>query len=529
VAAAARRYGAAITDSCKLVGPAFMSLLAMCADLVKIDPETTPSAEVVARERLAAAAAAVVSLTPASWYDVATLWIRTNLEDLNLIKAAHMARLRDGKSTTPSSASLRKLLRRIMVDRTSAEVVSVLQAVQDAAGADPLAANTARSALKLVATLSPPRTPDAADDLAAALKQLAFPDDIIATTQNLGGRGWRAVDDSGVVHYSAMRIGISELAILSHKIRERMVIVKSPARHFRAGGHQRGGAKNMVFTRLKSKAAELKKWIAEFNSLLDQLTTSIISWTGGPHKSISPPALVADLPEQITTANAKDPEWLPPDRGITAAARSDVGFVDALLHFRTHYDEGYTVGPARAAALLELFETHYLTLVRRLAATERVMNAETPPCRADLTVAVGNPADIAPLYRHYPRAMQTPAIFVTFDDLAAPANELVDHRHGALFHRGVLSGFRRHLEEEAALTNSRLAAARDVLDPAESESGLTPAQSRSRRKRWLARHVGVMKLPPSDAPVDDVGTDVTWADITNAHSTEDSSPSSDDE
>ena len=177
-----------------------------------------------------------------------------------------------------------------------------------------------------------------------------------------------------------------------------------------AGGHRKSPMWKLVAKRLKQRRSEYWKWVKRANDLVATLTESIDRWSELKQRNsrLPPcPVSLANLPETITSAQAKDPMYVPADVGATRSERVDVGFVDKYRTLRTHLEEVKVAGPAHAHGLVKYLAATYVDT------SNRVINGLGPLLSSSagqdgVHVVPGNSVDTALAYTPRLKAIARP-------------------------------------------------------------------------------------------------------------------------
>lgn len=114
-------------------------------------PDGASHAEQECRKRLCASASAALAGGSPSVMEWAVS--QDTVRDLNLVEECHMRRLTDKSALAESVHALMDVVKRLLTEKTRAEIVAAMQAVRDATGPDELAHETAKDALDLVVRL----------------------------------------------------------------------------------------------------------------------------------------------------------------------------------------------------------------------------------------------------------------------------------------------------------------------------------------------------------------------------------------
>lgn len=468
------RMAASIAKSVKRSKNAFpkaaWTLASLAKELTEPVRPTPPKDEIEARKLLCTSASTVTD------EDSAVAWAAQapTIMALDIVVAGHMQRLRDFKGGPLNNRALRDLVRQLVLLGTASELATALAAVQNAAGDDVLSAETAANAIRLSVGLPANTTPIEVCALKPLLRKAHCPSALFDEDDSSPGTV-NGLDVQGLILWTAIRMGMSDLVTLIGSIREKRMRIYSKMREERVSGAAGGYRKTKDFKadgeQSKKGAAWLHSRARHYNTLVDKVDESIKAWCT-KYPNIEPaPAILQDLPARIDETQLKSLDYALPDVGMTKRARIDVALVDAYRHYRSHYEEATTTGVARATSLIDLFTFRESDLQARLAAAVALdanlrMEEGHVPTDEVLANVFPDAATARLLQKHLPHTMKVPSDEVCGTPITA------GNRAGRQL---LVSGYKAELSRAHAIAADDLVRARVTLHAITGD--LTPIDS----------------------------------------------------
>ena len=148
-----------------------------------------------------------------------------------------------------------------------------------------------------------------------------------------------------------------------------------------------------------------------YNLLAVALNQSALEWDDrrSSDSRLPPPVLANSVPAEITSQQATDPSWRPPDVGNTQKERVESEFVDLLRSHRTHSQEAGSVGQRVALAFVVACANEHFTLEAHLHRLHGVI-FDASPSADEIIQALGCTSRQKAVQRHFPQQMLLPQV-----------------------------------------------------------------------------------------------------------------------
>eukprot|EP00037_Helgoeca_nana_P006888 m.62963 g.62963 ORF g.62963 m.62963 type:complete len:1381 (-) comp17738_c0_seq2:54-4196(-) len=379
---------------------------------------------------------------------------------LEIITSHDVIDLEKHERDRPSKRLLHSVVSQLIINKTKAQLCAALSAIQEAAGPDKLAGETARDAIRLSVKIPTPTTQTEFSCLTESLRKCGIPALLLVGVASEDTEAsWAEADVADLIHYSAMSIAVDELVVLLSNIRRWKDSLYGAGANTRAvgshGGDARCGERKIAKQLLAKQKSLYQTWVKTYNDLSDKLRTSISTWQDS-HTTIPPPVLQAEFPHSIKSADAVDISWDPPDLGLTKKARVVAALINSHRCFCRHFEEAHTTGPCRAVAFVDLLHAHCRHLEARLQSSLDLL--QRPGGWTDavevslLASALGDGTADRLLRRHYGDAMRVPQTLVSTE---------VDTSH--INRNAVLPGYCAALQYANVAAHADLARAQSTL------------------------------------------------------------------